>query len=113
MAKPSCSTVSTWCPRRATPRATSWWPLGRVGSRATFLADTVLDELQFAHPCWVSAVQVSAEDTIVTRRRLFDEAVRDGNTVARRGAVRMEGARRFRGRGEPIMFAKLCWPAAG
>jgi glyoxylase-like metal-dependent hydrolase (beta-lactamase superfamily II) len=62
--------------------------VGSGGSRATFLADTVLDELQFAHPGWVSAVDVSAEDTILTRRRLFDEAAREGSTVL---AYHMDG----------------------
>jgi glyoxylase-like metal-dependent hydrolase (beta-lactamase superfamily II) len=62
--------------------------IGSGGSRATFLADAVLDELQFAHPGWVSAVDVSAEDTILTRRRLFDEAAREGSTVL---AYHMDG----------------------
>jgi glyoxylase-like metal-dependent hydrolase (beta-lactamase superfamily II) len=51
------------------------------GSRAMFLADSVLDELQFAHPAWVSAVDVSAEDTIATRLRLLDDAARDDSLV--------------------------------
>jgi glyoxylase-like metal-dependent hydrolase (beta-lactamase superfamily II) len=75
--------------------------IGSGASRATFLADTVLDELQFAHPDWVSAVDVSAEETIVTRRRLFDEAAREGGTVL---AYHMEGIGRVERSGAGYHF---------
>ena len=50
--------------------------------RALFLADAVLDELHLVHPDWVSAVDMLPEETVTTRRRLLDEAARDGSLVA-------------------------------
>jgi glyoxylase-like metal-dependent hydrolase (beta-lactamase superfamily II) len=47
----------------------------------TFLADAVIDELQFHHPSWVSAVDMSEADTVQTRGRLLDQAAADGSIV--------------------------------
>ena len=51
------------------------------GQRATFLADAVLDDLNFAHPGWVSAVDVDPAETERTRIRLLGESARDGSRV--------------------------------
>jgi glyoxylase-like metal-dependent hydrolase (beta-lactamase superfamily II) len=51
------------------------------GDSLTFLADAVLDELQLSNPQWVSAVDISTEDTVRTRHRLLDQAVADGSVV--------------------------------
>jgi glyoxylase-like metal-dependent hydrolase (beta-lactamase superfamily II) len=51
------------------------------GSRILFMADAILDESEFAHPDWVSAVDWSAAETVTTRRRLLDQACVDGSIV--------------------------------
>ncbi len=60
-----------------------------ASSSLTFLADAVIDELQFRNPSWVSAVDVSAEQTVHTRARLLDQAAADGSVVL---AYHMAGA---------------------
>jgi glyoxylase-like metal-dependent hydrolase (beta-lactamase superfamily II) len=55
--------------------------IGSGSSGVTFLADAVLDELQFRHPGWVSAVDFSAEETVRTRKRLLCNAATDGSLV--------------------------------
>lgn len=52
-----------------------------AGTSLTFLADAILDELQFRHLQWVSAVDMSAADTIRTRHRLLGEAAAEGSMV--------------------------------
>ncbi|MDQ1735416.1 MAG: hypothetical protein QOH56_1667 [Pseudonocardiales bacterium] len=47
----------------------------------TFLADALLDELQFRHPGWVSEVDFSAAETVSTRKRLLGNAATDGSPV--------------------------------
>jgi glyoxylase-like metal-dependent hydrolase (beta-lactamase superfamily II) len=51
------------------------------GASLTFLADTIIDELQLRHPHWISAVDLSAEDTVRTRKRLLDRAATEGSMV--------------------------------
>jgi glyoxylase-like metal-dependent hydrolase (beta-lactamase superfamily II) len=51
------------------------------GASLTFLADTVLDELQLLNPHWVSAVDLSSDDTVRTRRQLLDRAAAEGSTI--------------------------------
>ncbi len=51
------------------------------GSNLLFMADSILDELEFLHPHWVSAVDWSATQTESTRRRLLDQASIDGSLV--------------------------------
>lgn len=42
--------------------------------QVVFLADAVLDELQFTHPQWTSAFDMDPDDTTATRVRLLEEA---------------------------------------
>jgi glyoxylase-like metal-dependent hydrolase (beta-lactamase superfamily II) len=51
------------------------------GQQAIFLADAVLDEPYFAHPRWLSAVDMLPDETIATRIRLLDQAARDSSLV--------------------------------
>lgn len=51
------------------------------GASLTFLADAILDELQFRHLHWVSAVDMSVEDTVRTRTRLLDQAAAEESVV--------------------------------
>jgi glyoxylase-like metal-dependent hydrolase (beta-lactamase superfamily II) len=51
------------------------------GGQTTFLADALLDALDFAHPDWVSAVDHDPGETERTRRRLLDEAADGGGQV--------------------------------
>ena len=51
------------------------------GQQAIFLADAVLDEPYFAHPRWLSAVDVVPDETIATRIRLLYQAARDSSLV--------------------------------
>jgi glyoxylase-like metal-dependent hydrolase (beta-lactamase superfamily II) len=51
------------------------------GASLTFLADTVIDELQLRNPHWTCAVDLSADDTVRTRKRLLDRAAAEGSTV--------------------------------
>jgi len=51
------------------------------GASLTFLADTVIDELQLRHPHWTCAVDLSATDTVHTRKQLLDRAAAEGSTV--------------------------------
>jgi len=65
-----------------------------------YLGDTVLHVLDFEHPEWLSAFDVIPDATVRTRRRLLDEAARDGSAVVAfhvgYGRVRGEnGAYRF------------------
>jgi hypothetical protein len=46
-----------------------------------FMANSILDELEFLHPHWVRAVDWSATQTESTRRRLLDQASIDGSLV--------------------------------
>ena len=55
--------------------------IGSGPDSAVFLADALVDELQLAHPTWVSAADMVADDTIATRSRLLDAAARDGSLV--------------------------------
>lgn len=48
---------------------------------ALFLADALLDELQLTHPTWLSAADMEPDDTVATRTRLLDSAVREGSLV--------------------------------
>ena len=47
-----------------------------------YLTDTLLHELQFEHPTWISLVDVDPAATIATRRALLDYAADKGCTVA-------------------------------
>lgn len=49
--------------------------------QVVFLADTVLDRLQLAHPDWLCQVDMLPEETVATRIRLLDEAARQGSLV--------------------------------
>jgi glyoxylase-like metal-dependent hydrolase (beta-lactamase superfamily II) len=49
--------------------------------QAVFLADSVLDDLQFTHPEWVSAVEAIPERTVTTRAALLDRAADDQSLV--------------------------------
>jgi glyoxylase-like metal-dependent hydrolase (beta-lactamase superfamily II) len=48
------------------------------GERLLYLADTVVHELDFEHPEWLSAFDAIPNVTIQTRRRLLGQAARDG-----------------------------------
>ena len=51
------------------------------GASLTFLADTVIDELQLRHPHWTCAVDLSTDDTVRTRKRLLDRAAAEESTI--------------------------------
>ena len=49
--------------------------------QAVFLPDAILDRLKLTHPTWVSAVDMVPDETVATRTRLLDEAVREASLV--------------------------------
>jgi glyoxylase-like metal-dependent hydrolase (beta-lactamase superfamily II) len=56
--------------------------LDNGGDPLLYAADAVVHELQFEHPDWTAAVDVDAQATVRTRRRLLDAAADRGALVA-------------------------------
>ncbi len=70
------------------------------GEGLLYRGDTVLHVLDFEHPGWLSAFDAIPDATAQTRRRLLDDAARDGSAVVAfhvgYGRVRQaEGGYRF------------------
>jgi glyoxylase-like metal-dependent hydrolase (beta-lactamase superfamily II) len=77
--------------------------IASAGEHTTFLADAVLDELNFEHPGWVSAVDFDMAQTERTRMHLLREAAQDGSRVL---AYHMDGIGRVERRAGGFTFLR-------
>jgi glyoxylase-like metal-dependent hydrolase (beta-lactamase superfamily II) len=77
--------------------------IASAGEHTTFLADAVLDELNFEHPGWMSAIDLDTAQTERTRRRLLSEAALDGSWVL---AYHMDGIGRAERRAGGFTFLR-------